>query len=219
VACCDVIRANRADELPPQDAEAKMSKSASSDRRRFPRAREEIPVLVTISQEGREFEATVKTVDISLTGVFFASEFFLKAGTELNLEFTMPNDKRVVRVTGIIVREVRLDERRRGPGESGFAVRFTQYHADAKTILAGSFLIAELDEFVHDYLERRTAKPRTEIEQLRDVIIAWEVGKMELKGGELDLMRDRITVDGEGRIRRYTGEEDDEPNGDGLRRS
>lgn len=175
----------------------------ANPKRRFPRAKETIPVRIWIDDGKREFNATVYTVDISLTGVFFASEFFLKAGTELQLEFSMPNDERTVRCTGVITREVRIDERR-GRSLSGFAIRFTEYHADAKTILAGSFLIAELDEFVNDYLERRSVKPKSELEQLSDVIIAWEVGKMELRGGELDLMRDRISVDKDGRIRRQT---------------
>ena len=65
----------------------------------------------------------------------------------------------------------------------GTLVRCTDYHADAKTILARSFLIAELDDFLRDYLERRSRRPKNENEALRDVIIAWEVGKMELKEG------------------------------------
>lgn len=172
-------------------------------KQRFPRAKEKISVRIWLDDGKREFEATVQSVDISLTGVFFASEFFLKAGTELELEFNMPNDDRVVRCTGVITREVRIDERR-GTSMSGFAIRFTDYHADAKTVLAGSFLIAELDSFINDYLERRSAKPNTELQQLSDVIIAWEVGKMDLKGGELDLMRDSISVGKDGRIRRQT---------------
>lgn len=180
-----------------------MAKRSDTDGRFFPRAREKIPVRITIDDGQKQLEATVQTYDISLTGVFFASEFFIKVGTELDLEFTLPNDERPVRVTGTIVREVRLDERRhRGDTVSGFAVHFTEYHADAKTVLAASFLIADLDEFISDYLKRRSIKRRTEVEQLRDVVIAWEVGKMELKEGELDLMRDSIRVDEQGRIRR-----------------
>lgn len=183
-----------------------MVNGKGSDKRRFPRAREKIPVKLKMDDGKKSFEATVQTCDISLSGVFFTSTFFLKPGTVLDLEFMMPNDDRVVRVRGVIVREVRLDEGRSSRGgqrtTAGFAMRFVEYYADAKSILAASFLIAELDEFLLDYLERRSRKPKTEMESLRDVIIAWEVGKMELKEGELDIMKDRITVDAEGRIRR-----------------
>ena len=180
-----------------------MAKIPTSDNRRFPRAHESIPVLLTLDDGKKKFAATVYTVDVSLSGVFFASEFYLKPGMILEMEFKMPNDPRTVRTRGIIVREVRINQRMSGPRtQSGFAMRFIEYHGDAKTVLAASFLIAELDEFVKDYLIRRSEKPKTELDQLREVIIAWEVGKMELKEGELDLMRDRIQVDKEGRIRR-----------------
>ncbi|MBI5510791.1 MAG: PilZ domain-containing protein [Deltaproteobacteria bacterium] len=181
-----------------------MVESKPSDKRAFPRARERIPVQLSFKDGNREFNATVQTEDISLSGIFFSSTFFLKTGKELLLEFRMPNDDRPVRVRGVIVREVHLNDRTpaRGKAVSGFAMRFTEYFADAKTILASSFLTAELDEFLDDYLVRRSRKPKNEHDSLRDVIIAWEVGKMALKGGELDIMKDRITVDEDGRIRR-----------------
>jgi len=172
-----------------------------ADLRRFPRAAEKIPVRLSRDAGSSQFEATVYTADISLSGAFFTSEFFLKTGMELDLEFTMPNDDRDVRVKGVIIREVHIDQRR-GQPRSGFAMRFTEFHADAKTILATSFLSADLDEFVEDYLHRRSKKPSSELQQLRECIIAWEVGKMELKEGELDLMRDRIQVDRTGKIKR-----------------
>ncbi len=181
-----------------------IAKSAPSDRRVFPRANENIPVRISMSTGKRSFEATVYTADISLSGVFFSSTFFLKTGLVLDLEFAMPNDDRPVKVRGLIVREVRLDGRSGGRSGAiaGFAIRFTEYFADAKTILASSFLIAELDDFLGDYMDRRSHKPKNEHDSLRDVIIAWEVGKMELSEGELNIMRDRITVDKEGKIRR-----------------
>lgn len=178
----------------------------NEDHRRFPRAKERIAVRLWRDDGKHEFKATVYTGDVSVTGAFFTSEFYLRPGFELNLEFSMPNDERLVRVKGVVVREVRLGERTstRARVEAGFAIRFTEYTADAKTVLASSFLSAELDEFVAGYLERRTAKAPSEIEQLRDVLVAWEVGKMELKGGELDIIRDRIRVDDQGHIRRRT---------------
>jgi hypothetical protein len=172
-----------------------------SDKRRFPRATEHMSVRLFMADDTREFEATVYTADISLTGAFFITEFFLKPGTVLDLEFHMPTDDRVVHTRGVIVREVHVQDGGKGV-VSGFAMRFTEYFADAKTVLATAFLAADMDDFIDDYLRRRTAKPKGEHDLIREAIVTWEVGKMELKEGELDLMRDSIRVDGQGRLRR-----------------
>jgi hypothetical protein len=180
-----------------------MTETKKPSKRRFPRARERFPVKLSIQEEGKEFEATVYTTDISLSGVFFAANFYLRPGTVMDLEFTMPNDDRVIRVRGVIVREVRMDDRRRQPGlVAGFAMRFVEYLADAKSVLASSFLTAGLDDFLDDYLDRRSARPKDERSGLREAIIAWEVGKMTITDGELDIMKDSISVDDEGRIHR-----------------
>ena len=184
------------------EVERQQMPTRDENKRQFPRAAENIPVRLTLKDEHRSFEATVQTEDISLTGVFFASEFYLKPGIEMDLEFVMPNEERRVRTRGIIVREVRVKERREKGTCSGFAMRFTDYYDDAKAVLASSFLSADLDEFITDFLKRRTSKPKDELAQLRDVLIAWEVGKMAVNDGELDVIHDRIRVDGKGRIRR-----------------
>jgi hypothetical protein len=161
----------------------------SEDKRRFPRIEERIPVQLRIQSGKREFSAKVYTADISLTGVFFSTEFYLKSGTELDLEFTMPGDDRVIRVRGMIVREVRVDQRRpSAKAKSGFGLRFTKYHDDAKTVLASAFLAHKLDGFVDGYLERRTKKLKTEKQQLLDIIVAWEVTRMDLGLGERELL-------------------------------
>lgn len=183
-----------------------MTRADPQNQRMFPRAKERLPVLLRMKDKKKEFEATVYTADISLSGVFFATTFFLKAGMVMDLEFHMPNDPRLVRVRGMIVREVRLDDSPRGRRtQAGFAMRFLEYFADAKTVLASSFLTADLDDFLADYLKRRSHKPKGELESLRDVLIAWEVGKMSDQSGELNIMKDRIEVDAEGRIKRRRG--------------
>jgi hypothetical protein len=177
--------------------------ASNSNRRCFPRAHENIRVQLSIKEGAHEFSAWVYSIDISLTGIFFASEFFLKAGTELDLTFSMPNEDRLVHVRGMVVREVRVDDRVPGrKTQSGFAVRFTEYYADAKTVLASSFLFAEMDEFISDFLARRTKQPSSEEEGLREVIIAWEVGKMNLEQGEFELVQERLKIGSDGKIRR-----------------
>ena len=178
---------------------------AQGKQQRFARAKERLPIRLSMKDGDREFQATIYSTDISVSGIFLASDFFLKVGTELDLEFTMPNDDRVVRTRGVIVREVRLDEGGRRPGAAGFAMRFTEYYADAKTVLASSFLVVELDDFVEDFLERRSRRPINEREALREVLIAWEVGKMDLVETEQELLRGRLKVDETGKIRRRSG--------------
>ncbi|MEZ4272253.1 MAG: hypothetical protein R3C68_12750 [Myxococcota bacterium] len=163
-----------------------MGQSSATDRRIFPRASQSIAVHLSLNDGKRRFEATIQAADVSLTGVFFTSEFFIAPGVVLDLEFKMPNDDRLVQTRGVIVREVRL-ERTGDVVNPGFAMHFTEYVGDAKSILAASFLSAELDNFIDDYLSRRLRKPLSASEHLRDVLIAWEVNKMELNPGESDL--------------------------------
>ena len=171
--------------------------------RRFARARERVAVRLIFDDGERHLEAIVHTYDISVSGVFLESEFFLKPGMVLDLEFDMPNESRTVRARGIIVREVRLEESGRGvEGGSGFALKFTEYYDDAKTVLASSFLIVELDEFIDDYLRRRTRQPTSDRELLREAIVAWEVDKIDMAPTEVDLLRETIQVESPGRIRR-----------------
>ncbi|MBN1960746.1 MAG: PilZ domain-containing protein [Deltaproteobacteria bacterium] len=181
-----------------------MMKTLRPQKRRFPRAKEKIPVRLTFSDGKREFLATAYTADISLTGVFFAAEFFLKPGLELNLEFKMPNDDRTIKVRGVIIREVRFQNKASAGSISGFGMRFIHYYADAKTALATSFLTVELGDFIEDYVSRRTKKPTSNNELLRDVIVAWEVSKMNLEGTEAEFISDKLRLDSEGRIRRKT---------------
>ncbi|MEZ0314370.1 MAG: PilZ domain-containing protein [Myxococcota bacterium] len=159
------------------------------DKRRFPRVEQSVPVQLRVQTRDREFSARIYTTDISLTGIFFASDFFLKTGTVLDLEFQMPGDDRMVRVRGMIVREVRIDERRPSSKlKSGFGMRFTEYIDDAKTVLASAFLAHKLDGFVAEYLGRRSKKLKTEAAQLRDIIVAWEVTRMGLGLAERELL-------------------------------
>lgn len=182
--------------------------ASRSEKRRFPRAQEQIFVRLTLSDGKRRFEATAHSADISLTGAFFATEFYLKPGLELDLEFKMPNDERVIRVRGVIVREVRYRDRPRSDAVSGFGMRFIRYYADAKTALATSFLTVGLGDFIEDYVRRRTKRSASGPEMLRDVIVAWEVSKMNLEGTEADLLTDKLRLDADGRIRRKPAAKD-----------
>ncbi|MEL6546108.1 MAG: PilZ domain-containing protein [Myxococcota bacterium] len=153
------------------------------ENRKYPRARAETRVRLFKRDGKNQFEAFLHTSDVSFGGAFFTSKFFLKPGMELEVEFTLPHDDRVVHSRGLIVREVRLD----GQSESatGFAVRFTEYFGDSKSILATYFLHFDLDDFLDDYLNRRQRRAGDEKTRIREAVIAWEIFKMELNEGEI----------------------------------
>jgi hypothetical protein len=139
----------------------------------------------------REFDAYVRSTDISLSGVFFASTFLLKVGTAMDLEFQMPHDTRVVRVCGTVTREVRLDETTPAGTQTGFAIRFVSYGKNAKIVLAFSFLAADLDGFLTIYAHDHSV-PRAETLRLREAIVSWEVGNMEFAMEEKDLLQSAL---------------------------
>lgn len=154
----------------------------STENRRFPRSHEATRVRLFKRDEQHHFEAYVETADVSFGGAFFTSHFFLKPGLELDVEFTLPHDERVIHARGLIVREVRVAH---GETETGFAVRFTRYFGDAKSILATYFLHFDLDDFLDDYLTNRQRRAPTEKESMREALIAWEIFKMELNDSEI----------------------------------
>jgi hypothetical protein len=151
------------------------------------RVPERLAVRLHLKDGKKEFDATVRSTDISLSGVFFASTFLLKLGTVMDLEFRMPHDSRQVRVRGVVAREVRLDEAGVAGAQAGFAIRFLSYGEHAKTILASSFLAAELDGFLASYA-RDHRVPHSEVSRLRQTIVAWEVGKLDLAAGEMAVL-------------------------------
>jgi len=143
------------------------------ERRQFPRRDENIAVHLRWERKDRSFNATVYTADISLSGVFFDCQFFLPIGMAMDLSFTMPGDDREVHTRGLIVREVRGGR----DGRTGFAMHFTEYFGDAKSILAYSFLRVDVDDFIKSFMAR-PARNKSIEEQLRDALIAWEMDKL-----------------------------------------
>lgn len=128
----------------------------------------------------RMLEAVLATRDLSMTGVFFESTFFLKVGSVVRVEFTLPSDNRLIRVMGSIVREERAERTQTPKGvRSGFAVHFSEFVDDSAVVLASLFLAPRVREFVTDYLSVRRKDTRSENDRLVDVVVAWELGKTD----------------------------------------
>ncbi|HUB08828.1 MAG TPA: PilZ domain-containing protein [Myxococcales bacterium] len=145
------------------------------EKRRHPRASLETTVRLSAGPEGRSFQATLRSVDVSLGGIFFQSQYALKLGSELHVAFQLP-EGRLVEADGVVVRIEQYDERLR-KGRSGFALRFTSFEEDGAIALASLFLAPRLKEFTSQWLRTRDrGRPRsTEIDRLVDLLIAWEL--------------------------------------------
>ncbi|MHB1845764.1 MAG: PilZ domain-containing protein [Deltaproteobacteria bacterium] len=147
-----------------------------ADKRRHPRAPIETKVHLSAGPGGKSFQATLPTIDVSLGGIFFQSEFSLRLGSELRVAFAVPGDEREIEAEGVVVRVEQYDDRRR-TGRNGFAVRFTRFEGDGAIALASLFLAPKAREFASRWLKERSRahKARPELASLVDLLIAWEL--------------------------------------------
>src|SRR5690242_5921412 len=98
----------------------------ASTRRRYPRAGLDVKVRLSVGAgKEKRFEATLHSRNISVSGVFFESTFFLKVGQVVDVELRLPPQNRPVRARGRVVRVESLDEG--GKATTGFALRFEEY--------------------------------------------------------------------------------------------
>lgn len=152
---------------------------AADSRRRYPRASIAVGARLSLADDpSRVFEATLPTVNISVGGLFLESSFFLKMGTKLLVELRLPPKGRVVNVKAEVVRvDSNVD------GQSGFALRFTEYLDGSEVILATHFLSPVLKEFLTAYAKQHRFEANAEyIAHTADVLAAWELKKAELGG-------------------------------------
>ena len=157
---------------------------AADSRRRYPRASIQVGARLSLADDpSRVFEATLPTVNISVGGLFLESSFFLKMGTKLLVELKLPPKGRIVHVKAEVVRvDSNID------GQSGFALRFTEYLDGSEVVLATHFLSPVLKEFLTAYAKQHRFEANAEyIAHTADVLAAWELKKAELGGDVWDL--------------------------------
>jgi hypothetical protein len=148
-------------------------------RRKYPRAGLNVKARLSLADDPtRFFEASLPTVNISVGGMFLESSFFLKPGTKLLVNLSLPPRGREVSVKGEVVRVETLQT-----GESGFALRFTEYLDGSEVALATHFLSPVLREFITTYAKQHRFDASPEyIAHTADVLAAWELKKAELGG-------------------------------------
>jgi hypothetical protein len=156
-------------------------KPGQQNSRRYPRSDLRLKAKIGVTGgkgQQKTLEAVLETRDISMTGVFFESTFFMKVGTKVRVQFSLPGEKRQIVADGTIVREERLGSGR--TARSGFAVHFTDFVADSAIVLASLFLAPRVKRFVETYMKaRREEELRSERDRLIDVVVGWELAKTQ----------------------------------------
>jgi hypothetical protein len=159
-------------ELEPIDPEV-------SEHRRFPRAKLRVPFTLYIGEDtDRRFSAALRSNNLSVSGAFLESTFFLPVGTELQVRFSLEGNAEPVQARAEIVREERPDPRT-GEGRSGFAIRFLEFSGQTEVTLAKLFLGEQLRAFAERYLQSRRARGLSnELDRVVDALAAWELLKV-----------------------------------------
>lgn len=155
------------------------------EHRQFPRARLAVPVSLWIGEgEERRFSATLRSINVSVSGLFVESTFFLPVGTELELSFPLDTGADPVRSRAEVVRDERPGPRS-PDGRSGMGLRFIEFHAQTEVTLARLFLAERLSAFAEGYLQSRRAKAMgSELDRVIDALAAWELQKVTAADGE-----------------------------------
>ncbi len=148
-------------------------------RRQYPRADLQVKAKLSLADDpSHNFEASLPTANLSVGGLFLASTFFLKMGTQLEVRLSLPPHGREVHVKAEVVRADTKDET-----SSGFALRFTDYLDGSEVVLATHFLSPVLREFISQYAKGNGFKPTPEyLAHTADVLAAWELRRAALGG-------------------------------------
>lgn len=148
------------------------------EHRQFPRAKMTVPFRLWIEHDSElRFEATLRSGNVSVTGAFLDSTFFLPVGTEVRASFALVDDEAPVLARAQIVRIETPG--RDGKGRSGFALRFVEFFQQTEVTLARLFLGATLQEFAEGYLASTRARALgNELDRCVDALAAWELKKV-----------------------------------------
>ena len=143
------------------------------EHRGFPRRTMELTVGVRRGEiDEPTFAATLRSDNVSMSGIFLRSTFFLPVGTELELSFRLPTEERPVRVRATLVRH-------QSDPHSGMGVHFDDFLDQSEVALARLFLDARIAAFTKKYMSSARAKELDdEAERLVDALAAWELDKV-----------------------------------------
>lgn len=150
--------------------------SADDEHRGFPRVEKSVQFTLAIGERNaRTFSATLSSRNLSVSGAFLKSTFFLPVGTELRVSFEVDADEEPVQARAAIVREQR-SESADSERNTGFGIRFLEFYEQTEVALAKLFLGRQLRAFAQGYLQSKRARARaSELDRVVDALAAWEL--------------------------------------------
>ena len=156
--------------------------SPGEEHRQFPRAKMAVPFRLWIGEgDAVRFQATLGSVNLSVSGAFLTSTFFLPVGTELHASFELDAEEDPVLARAQIIRVEQPG--RDGKGRSGIAIKFVEFLQQSEVTLAKLFLGMKLRAFAEAYLSSKRARSLSnELDRCVDALAAWELQKVTSTG-------------------------------------
>jgi hypothetical protein len=147
----------------------------ADEHRGFPRIDSQAPFSLWIGEGSeRRFAASLRAANLSVSGAFLHSSFFLPIRTELRVSFRLEHEE-PVQARAQIVREERSDADS-ARAKSGFGIRFLEFFSQTEVTLAKLFLGQKLRSFAQQYLQSKRARTLdSELERTVDALAAWEL--------------------------------------------
>jgi hypothetical protein len=172
------VRRDGARKPPPLDLE-----HDGEEHRQFPRAKMRVHFEAWIDREDeRVFAASFHSANLSVSGAFLESTFFLPVGTEIRVSFDLEDNPEPVQARAQIVR-VESPNPRTGEGRSGIAIRFVEFFGQTEVTLARLFLGDKLRDFSERYMASKRARAlNNELDRVVDALAAWELLKVTQPG-------------------------------------
>ena len=145
------------------------------EHRGFPRAKMRLRVGARVGPDkDPRFRASFFSENVSLSGAFLESTFFLPVGTELDVSFAIEGTQEEIAARAEVVRDERPSPS--GAGRSGMGIRFLSFDEQSEVALARLFMGARLRAFAEAYLKsKRVKKLTSEVDRLIDALAAWEL--------------------------------------------
>jgi hypothetical protein len=164
----EVPQPSRASGLPAP--EWLRAEGAGAERRRFTRVRRDMRVRLFAGEGAQSYlEAQLRSADVSLSGIFLRSTFFVPEGTTVRVEVDTPWD-RVLRVHGHVARV------QREGAEGGFGIRFDGVDDEELEDLISLFAGERIEGFVRRFVRDRRAGDVGDL--VFDAILAWELERL-----------------------------------------
>jgi hypothetical protein len=154
------------------------------EHRGFPRAALSTRFQLSIGEGAdRRFSAVLSSSNLSVSGAFLQSSFFLPTGTQMKVTFELEEGEEVSALAEVIREEREPKEGRgdkeRGTGRVGMGIRFLEFFNQSEVSMAKLFVGERLRDFVSTYQGSKRAKSApNELERAIDLLAAWELRRI-----------------------------------------